>query len=198
MTCLCLTKNRRNWLPKAIACFQRQTHQNAELLILADGEDVRDLLPADDARVTLIHLEEQLNVGDKRNFGCERAAGDVIAHWDDDDHSAPDRLADQLRRLSESGKSVTGFRSMRFTDGVDWWQYTGEVNYALGTSLVYRRGWWRANRFPSVQIGEDNQFVRHAATCRQMVSVDAGLLMHATVHPGNTSKRKFGSSWRKL
>ena len=79
MTLLCLTKNRRRWLPQAIACFQRQTHKDAELLILADGEDVRDLLPADDSRVRLIHLERPLNVGDKRNFGCERAAGHVIA-----------------------------------------------------------------------------------------------------------------------
>jgi glycosyltransferase involved in cell wall biosynthesis len=154
VTCLCLTKNRRQWLPRAIQCFERQTHRDAELLILADGEDVRDLLPADDPRVRLIHLEKPLNIGDKRNFGCERAAGDVIAHWDDDDHSEPERLADQIRRLDESGKSVTGFRSMRFTDGIDWWKYNGTHNYALGTSLVYRREWWRANRFKSVQIGE--------------------------------------------
>jgi glycosyltransferase involved in cell wall biosynthesis len=198
VTCLCLTKNRRQWLPKAIQCFERQTHQNAELLILADGEDVQDLLPADDPRVRLIHLERSLNVGDKRNFGCERAAGDVIAHWDDDDHSGPERLADQLRRLDESGKSVTGFHSMRFTDGTQWWQYKGAIDYALGTSLVYRREWWRANRFKSVQIGEDNQFVRNAHARRQFVSADAGLLMHATIHPGNTSRRNFGSSWKKL
>jgi len=198
VTCLCLTKNRRRWLPRAIACFLRQTHRDAELLILADGEDVRDLLPADDSRVRLIHLERQLNVGDKRNFGCERALGDVIAHWDDDDHSEPERLADQLRRLDESGKSVTGFRSMRFTDGIDWWKYNGTHNYALGTSLVYRREWWRANRFKSVQIGEDNQFVRNADTRGEFVSADAGLLMHATIHPGNTSKRTLGSSWTKL
>ena len=195
MTCLCLTKDRRRWLPQAIACFQRQTHKDAELLILADGEDVRDLLPADDSRVRLIHLENALNVGDKRNFGCERAAGQVIAHWDDDDHSEPERLADQLRRLDESGKSVTGYHSMRFTDGEHWWKYRGTVNYALGTSLCYRRQWWRANRFRSVQVGEDNQFVIAAFAAGELASVDAGELMFATIHPGNTSPRKMGSSW---
>ena len=197
MTCLCLTRNRRTWLPKAIACFQSQTHRNAELLILADGEDVRDLVP-DDARIRLIHLEGPIGIGDKRNFGCLRAAGGAIAHWDDDDHSAPERLADQLRRLAESGKSVTGYRSMRFTDGERWWMYAGAVNYALGTSLFYRTEWWRSNRFASVQVGEDNQFVANASAQRELVTADAGSLMYATIHPGNTSPRNKGSSWTLL
>ena len=47
--------------------------RNAELLILADGADVRDLVPDDD-RIRLIHLEGHPGIGDKRNFGCERSA----------------------------------------------------------------------------------------------------------------------------
>jgi glycosyltransferase involved in cell wall biosynthesis len=194
VTCLCLTRNRRQWLPKAVECFQQQTHREAELLILADGEDVRDLVP-DDARIRLIHIEGPIDIGAKRNFGCERAAGEVIAHWDDDDYSAPARLADQLRRLHESGKSVSGYNSMRFTDGAGWWQYTGTVNYALGTSLLYRAEWWRHNRFDSVQIGEDTQFVANANAHGELVTADARGLMYATIHPGNTSPRSMGSKW---
>jgi len=197
VTCLCLTKDRRQWLPLAIECFRRQTYRNAELLILADGDDVRDLVP-DDPRIRLIHLEGSPNIGDKRNFGCTHAAGDVIAHWDDDDHSAPGRLADQIQRLDVSGKNVTGFHSMRFTDGVDWWKYTGDACYALGTSLCYRRAWWSSHRFDSVQVGEDNRFVGIAASHGELISSDAGELMHATIHPGNTSPRGRGSSWKKL
>ena len=198
MTCLCLTKDRRRWLPHAIRCFRRQTYGNAELLILADGADVLDLVP-DDPRIRLIHLEGPLNIGDKRNFGCERAAGDVIAHFDDDDHSAPERLADQIRRLDESGRNVTGFHSMRFVaaDG-QWWKYSGAPGYALGTSLCYRREWWRNHRFPSVQIGEDNAMVAVANAAGELVTAEAGELMHATIHPGNTSPRGQGSSWKKI
>ena len=94
-------------------------------MILADGQDVRHLVPEHDPRVRLIHLAGWPEIGAKRNYGCERAAGDVIAHWDDDDYSAPERLADQVQRLLESGKAVTGFHSMRFTDGVRWWKYEG-------------------------------------------------------------------------
>jgi hypothetical protein len=88
---------------------------------------------------------------------------------------------------------------MRFTDGAAaWWKYTGTRDYALGTSLCYRIAWWRANRFRSVQVGEDNQFVRDAVNSGQLATVDAGDLMYATVHPGNTSPRNMGSSWKAL
>ncbi|HEX4278316.1 MAG TPA: glycosyltransferase family 2 protein [Bryobacteraceae bacterium] len=197
MTCLCLTRNRRLWLPKAIECFLGQTYQHRELLIVADGEDIRDLIP-DDPRIRLLYLTGAADIGDKRNFGCDRAAGETIAHWDDDDFSAPERLSDQLQRLEESRKAVTGYHSMRFTDGANWWKYEGTRNYSLGTSLCYRRDWWATNRFPSLQIGEDNQFVATAWSAGQLATADAGDLMHATIHSGNTSPRNITDNWKAL
>jgi glycosyltransferase involved in cell wall biosynthesis len=157
---------------------------------------VRDLIP-DDPRIRLLQLADRHEIGEKRNFGCDRATGEYIAHWDDDDFSAPERLADQLARLEQSGKSVTGYHSMRFTDGSRWWRYCGAQTYSLGTALCYRRDWWERNRFDAVQIGEDNRFVMTAAQAGQIVSVDAGELMYATVHGGNTSPRVMdGDNWK--
>lgn len=199
MTALCLTRNRRIWLPKAIQCFQAQTYTSRELLIVADGEDVRDLLPGDN-RIRLIHIEEGRLIGDKRNFGCELAAGQIIAHWDDDDYSAPGRLADQVTRLVESGKAVTGYHTMVFRDpSGSGYSYNGTPNFAMGTSLCYRRDWWEGHRFPALQVGEDNGFVQEAWTAQQLISVPAGDLMHATIHGGNTSPRQLtGSCWTKV
>lgn len=166
-------------------------------MILADGEDVRDLLPPDES-VRLVHFAESRQVGQKRNYGCELATGEVICHWDDDDYSAPGRLAYQVGRLFDTRRSVVGFHSMRFTDGERWWQYRGERHYALGTSLCYRRDWWHMNRFKSVQVGEDNFFVANAWAAGQLDTTDAGDLMHATIHAGNTSPRTLGDNWKLL
>jgi glycosyltransferase involved in cell wall biosynthesis len=144
-----------------------------------------------------LHIDGGL-IGQKRNFGSERADGEVIAVWDDDDYSAPGRLADQIGRLQESGNGVTGYHSMRFTDGQQWWQYRGEENYALGTSLCYRRDWWKNHPFKSVQVGEDNGFVADAVAHGQLISVDARELMYATVHNANTSPRCMGAAWEVL
>ena len=197
MTCLCLTRNRRKWLPTAIQCFLEQTYTPRELLILADGEDVRDLVPNDD-RIRYVHIEEGHQIGDKRNFGCDLAQGSVIAHWDDDDFSAPDRLADQIGRMVDSGKAVTGYNQMRFTDGAKWWLYSGTGNWALGTSLCYRKDWWSGFKFPSTHIGEDMFFVTGAAQVKQLTWAEAGDLMYATIHPGNTSPRTMDRRYQAL
>lgn len=195
---MCLTRNRRQWLPKAITCYQKQTYPNRELLILADGESVRDLIPIDDS-IRLLELSGSAEIGDKRNLGCERARGPIICHWDDDDYSAPGRIDDHVGRLLESNLSVTGYNSMRFTDGVRWWLYTGAPHYALGTSLCYRREWWRSHPFPSLHVGEDSGFTGAANAAGQLVSVDAGELMWASIHGGNTSPRQLtGSAWKLL
>jgi hypothetical protein len=156
---------------------------------VADGDDVRDLVP-DDARIRLVHIEEGCLIGEKRNFGIGLSGGEVIAHWDDDDYSASERLSDQVKRLQESGKSVTAYCSMGFTDGSSWWRYNGTPNFSqLGTSLCYRRSFWEANPFPLIQIGEDLMFADAARLVNQFISVAAGPLMAATIHAGNTSRR---------
>jgi hypothetical protein len=100
--------------------------------------------------------------------------------------------------LNESERSVVGFHSMRFTDGAKWWKYEGTRNYALGTSLCYRREWWQKHPFESKNIGEDNAFVAVASAAKQLISDDAGELMVAMNHPGNTSPRSMGDNWKPI
>lgn len=175
-----------------------QRWSNRELLIADDGsEDARAVLP-DDPRIRYLRVGNQ-TLGAKRNLLCEAAQGPVIAHFDDDDYSAPGRLSDQVPRLLSSGLACTGYHSMRFTDGKSWWIYDGPPNYALGTSLVYRKDWWRLNPFPSVRVGEDNHLVFKARAQRQLITAPAGDLMWATIHNTNTSPRSLkGGRWRQL
>jgi O-antigen biosynthesis protein len=198
VTCLCLTRNRREWLPNAIDCFLKQTYEPRELLIVGDGDDVSDLVPVDD-RIRLVCVGTRLQVGRKRNYGCGRARGELVAHWDDDDYSGPWRLSDQVGRLLESGKAVTGYHSMKFTNGTRWWEYTVAPGYLLGTSLLYRLDWQQTHPFYDVQPGEDGLFRDEAARCGQVVTAEAGEFMYATIHPGNTSPRVTNAyGWRLL
>lgn len=164
--------------------------------MVSSGETVSDLIPP---TVRHLHLGGKPTVGALRNAGCAAAAGELIAHFDDDDFSHPKRLEDQVRRLISSGKSVTGYRAMRFTDGARWWRYSGSADYALGTSLVYRRDFWERNRFPDLHVGEDNQFVSRARACGAIVTADAGDMQWATNHAGNTSPRSVqGKQWTEI
>lgn len=174
VTCICPTMpGRESWLLKAIDCFESQTYCKRELLTDPDAG----------------------TIGEKRNRLCEAARGEIILHWDDDDWSAPGRIADQVRRLMDSGKAVTGYNVMRFTDGSRWWKNSNQSRLAFGTSLCYRRGWWASHRFPEIQLGEDSFFLNAARRENQLIAVDAGDLMYATNHAGNTSKRTIGQGW---
>ena len=191
---VCLTFDRPGrWLTQAILCFLKENYENREMLIAEDAPgDGTSGVRQDtyyDSRISWIMCPPGLTIGAKRNLACSHAHGDILCVWDDDDFSAPGRIQDQVDRLQLSGKAVTGYRTMRFTDGQKWWTYHGVPDFALGTSLCYRRDWWESHPFPDKHIQEDCHFVYAAQDARQIVVAEAGDLMHATIHAGNTSCR---------
>jgi len=220
VTCLCLTmKGREDWLMDALHSFGDQDYPQKELLIIADDfEDVRrvsHLLGLGSDRgykaassprvvcgsergettysivVSNLIANKPMNVGEKRNFGCGWALGDLIAIWDDDDHSSPGRLSQQVAELQATSKAVTGYREMKFTDGASWWQFRYPRGLVLGTSLMFTKEYWRKHPFLEVNIGGDEGFAADAAAANQLAEVPDLDLMYATIHAGNTSKRKM-------
>lgn len=200
VTCLCVTKNRREWLPWAIKCFEQQTYPERELVIVADTmADVSGLVhPAD---TVIFHPGK---VGAKRNAGCAAALGEIICVWDDDDYSAPGRIASQVATLERTGKSVTGYKWLKFTEPATgkWWQYRG--TQIAGTTLCFRKSFWEAWPFVNAQSGQDEGMATRAAACRPselVMELDLDL-MYATNHPGNTCPRdlavKNTAVWKPL
>lgn len=93
---------------------------------------------------------ERLPVGMLRNMGTECASGEVCITWDEDDWSANNRVTEQVKRLVETGKAVTGWHNIFYYDIADGktYQYRFEPTgrnhppYAMGTSQCYLRSWW--------------------------------------------------------
>lgn len=203
------TRGRPALAQKAIQYFAAQTYENKELIVVDDIEDrsfpdgIRwDGFQQIQIPRALYFLHSSRKIGLKRNQCCRLAVGDVIAHWDSDDYSSPDRLESQMKILLESKLAVTGFNSMLFwdDDSSAAWKYEGSSGYAIGSSLMYQRSWWARNPFSETrEIGEDNEFVSGARASKEMIAVDGGQTMVARIHSGNTS-RKYpqGIQYRKL
>ena len=193
------TRGRPAFARRAIDCFLAQTWPAKELCILDDGDAPSFAAPPPrNLPIRYERMMRRLSVGAKRNVLCSRAAGDIICHWDDDDWSAPDRIEDQVLRLASSPSGLTGYHSMAFyTETGEKFYYRNRPGYALGTSLMYTRDFWRAHCWPDLNVGEDNAVVMHATG---VVSVDAGERMWARIHPGNTSpKRGLNSAqWSRV
>jgi glycosyltransferase involved in cell wall biosynthesis len=173
---------------------QYQTYKNKEILVVADGLDVRHLIPKG---VRYLYESNFGSIGAKRNAGCAQALGEIVAHFDDDDWSGPDRIREQVAALQNGVHHVSGYHTLRFTDGVRWWRYHLRPEYVPGTTLCYRKTYWEQNRFPDLQIGEDGAFVSNAR--HVLTSADAGELMFATIHQSNTSPRQLGAAqWKEI
>jgi glycosyltransferase involved in cell wall biosynthesis len=186
-----LTANRREWLPKAIDCYKKQTYKNREMLVVASGSDVTDIVAAaEDPSIRLLTVPDCV-IGAKRNFGCAAARGEIICTFDDDDYSAPGRIEHQVEILERTGKAVTAYHTVRFTDGRQSWIYAGK-NYltVVGLTLCFRKNWWEKYRFPELQRNEDGEFAKAALDHGQLVAADSEGMVTGSVHAQNTCVRE--------
>jgi len=197
VSCIMPTRNRRPFVGQAIAQFLAQDYPERELIVVDDGDDaIADLLPLD-SRIRLIRLERPATVGAKRNIACDAAAGDVIAHWDDDDWMAGRRLSCQAKALEEHSADICGLTRLYFYDDQAHraWLYTyppGGLPWLHGGTMCYRKALWSACPFQDVNEGEDTRWIRALRDTRP-VALDDLTLYVARIHEGNRQRRP---TWR--
>jgi glycosyltransferase involved in cell wall biosynthesis len=184
------TRGRPALARQALACWLAQTYPWRELVIIDDRDDPSfpDGLHLEGVQYHM--LERRLSVGAKRNIACSRAQGQILMSWDSDDWCAPGRIESQYMLMRSTEATFTGYHSMVFFDEArgEAWKYAGTEKYALGTSLCFKRELWQEYPFPDRQIGEDNEWAgRHRGA---LISVDAGEMIAARIHDGNTSDKR--------
>ena len=141
VSCIMPTRDRRAYVGQAIEYFLRQDYPAKELIILDDGDDpIGDLVP-DHPGISYHRLDRRTVLGAKRNLACELAAGDLIAHWDDDDWQAPRGSASRCPARWRGGRPVRrGKPALLGSQGNRAWRYTwpaGRRQWAAGASLCY-------------------------------------------------------------
>lgn len=206
VSCVCLTAHRPDFLPVAIACFQKQTYPDLELIIYDNGDaPASRVVPTDDPRIRYYkkaHGTPDRTIGELRNTANDIASGDIIATWDDDDWSDPLRVEDQVSLLAASGADVVAYHDLYFVDQRKrtprLWKYEATVaNYGPGTTLLYWRSFWRDRPFLSKDIGEDNSFIMSQRV--PTVSSLEGPMMVARVHDRtNAPKPLGGDNWSEV
>ena len=199
VSCIMPTFNRAAFVPLAVRNFLRQDYPNLELIILDDGTEPARACVPDDARVRYVRPERRMGIGAKRNAACELARGSIVVHWDDDDWYPHWRVSAQVRALLEGGADVSGTSRLLYFDATSdaAWEYKYAAQgapWVAGNTLAYRRDFWRRNKFPDVQVGEDSLFLwSGAAKCVR--DLDDSRLCVATVHAGNTSRKETGGAF---
>ena len=224
-----LTCDRPEMARRAVECFRSQTYQAKKLLVYNSGESdeiecgcgpecyhVIIQFPASASPTigTLRNLANSYRTG----FGHEQS--DILIHWDDDDWSHPNRIAEQVALLQSSGADVVGYNEMLFwrepemqnslglTRPGEAWLYSGSPAQILGTSLCYWRRTWERKPFEATSQGEDARFIA-GLKCGGITSLQGSEpRMIARIHAGNSSNayrpdvmaavERQGGEWRRV
>jgi hypothetical protein len=191
---VCLTANRRELTRRAVECFKAQTYPNKRLLIWDTGELNDDFDNCEDGDATIAHVPAEAYREPKPTIGALRNEANafwnaypIIVHWDSDDWSHPNRIAEQVALLQASGADCVGMNEMLFwrtpqtitnpalmsTEALECgagaeyregeaWLYTGTRGGvpALGTSLCYWRKTWERHHFANETQGVEDHWLR--------------------------------------
>ena len=187
-----LTADRPEYARRAVECFRRQTYQRKFLLVWDSGKTAAGIEAADNELWVRETPCADRTIGTLRNSAIHAAFSraddkDVVVHFDDDDYSHPNRIAEQVAFLQSSGADVVGFREMLFWREArcpdcgepmkaeagyygtscdhqseirpEAWLYSNpDPRYCLGTSLCYWRKTWERKPFEATSQGEDIRF----------------------------------------
>lgn len=97
----------------AVRCFFEQTHAEKELVIINDGKVALGRADPRVREITIPHNPRVL-LGELRNLGLQKAKGDFVIQWDDDDWHHPRRIELQLANW-ERGAAVLLQNQIRYS-----------------------------------------------------------------------------------
>ncbi|HET8924275.1 MAG TPA: class I SAM-dependent methyltransferase [Candidatus Acidoferrum sp.] len=199
VSCIMPTRNRPDFVRLAVDNFMRQDYGKRELIIVDDGDEPLSHLMPDCGFVRYYRPTACETIGAKRNFACEKASGEIVVHWDDDDWSASWRISCQVMELLRSQSQVCGLSRVLFYDALHetFWEYMypeSESAWVCGGTLCYRKSFWKCFPFRSISEGEDNAFLEHASA-DQIHRVQTSDFYVGTIHAGNTSPKCTAHPW---
>jgi hypothetical protein len=225
-----LTADRPDFAMCAVSAFLKQTYQPRALMILDTGkESILDgvallvkmrgsTLQGKSIDYYGLQADVMAPIGWLRNYANQRAAElfkpDILIHWDDDDWSHPNRIAEQVNLLAVSGADAVGYNELLFSrtqcitlEGAisemhsvesEAWIYTNRAaGNVAGTSLCYWLSTWknhpfRGDRPSNAEASSEYQHWKHEIEINAVSAVpDVGDLddyptMIARIHGTNS------------
>lgn len=126
----------------------------------------------------------------KRNLACEKATGEFILHWDDDDIYAADWISRQVEILLSSNADISGLSHVMFysMSSKQYYSYEFHENnsrWICGATLAFRKSLWEKYPFVNMQVGEDADFIINSGGRLSILDYEYGY--QAKIHLNNLS-----------
>jgi glycosyltransferase involved in cell wall biosynthesis len=194
VTCIMPTANRLEFMFSAIQLFLDQDYPCKELVIVDNGSENHSNLVPMLYSIRYFHYHQPATIGLLRNIACEKAAGRIILHWDDDDWYAADWISFQVSTLLNTEADICGLNHVQYySENLKKFYFTKNIdskkNWLCGATLAYCKSFWTENPFKDIQVGEDDSFVRNKKA--KVVAHDYFRGFVARVHSCNARIREY-------
>lgn len=195
VSCLMVTANRKHLMKRSINCFLNQSYENKELVIIDDGkQDLEEALkpiPSSQLRYIKLDQKPKKKLGHLRNRSLERATGDLLTQWDDDDWYHPDRLKLQVNVLQNGYDACCLSGALMHLDVEPYMQhpYVGFLPNGIPGSIMHRR--CKTIRYPNKRRAEDTVYLKEWMKKKYIQMPDKySYLFIRCYHGSNTWEKK--------
>ena len=208
-----------SYLRQCIDSILCQTYQNLEIILIDDGSpdksgDICEEYAKADTRIRVFHTENK-GLSATRNLGLREAKGEYIGFVDSDDWIEPDMYEKLLRRMEETGTSISicGFwneylkkkSEVRVCDAV----YSGtDAIRALVCDLtngvwnkLFKKEVWTGIRFPEKRVYEDIATLYKVVLSADCLSCTKETLYHyrrrqgSIIYASSSSRKSLVDHW---
>lgn len=196
ISCLCVTRNEPAMLNRAITCFINQTYNAKQLIIVYEASNLlteqflsgfslnENIVP-----VKVDTLPVKLSLGELRNISIEKAEGEYVCQWDDDDWYHPDRLSVQMKHLLSAEKQGCILSRWLIFDFLNKTAYLSHSRLWEG-SVLCKKELLKKYTYAKVSKGEDTGVIRSLYAMEQLVIMNSYPELYIyTYHGKNTWER---------
>ena len=163
VSCLMVTADRIRFFKRALRSYLNQTYKNRELIILDDGKEDLEPLLKDAPPGEVIYLKIPKTpgnlLGHLRNMTLEKASGDFICQWDDDDWYHPSRIQTQVDVLLKGYDACCLSNTLMHIDQEPFFHHPYVSYFRRGTpgSIMHHRN--ETIRYPAMRRSEDDIYL---------------------------------------
>ncbi|PXY78563.1 MAG: hypothetical protein CXX81_07140 [Methanobacteriota archaeon] len=195
-------------LDVAIDSILNQTHERLELIVVDDcsPDDAFDHVSARAEREPrLMVFRTTVNGGTylAKNMGLQHAKGDFIGFMDSDDWTHPERITQQLKRLTADDYLVGTCDSYFRIDDESHIPYRGNgaARMACISLLMRREVVDRNGYFDSLRVGADTEYIERITAsfgAQAFLHVDVPTMLMTQHGTSLTGGGRFHISWRSI
>lgn len=189
ISCVCVSKNRPEFLKKAISYFSQQTYANKELIIVHENDNtINEDVGLQGESITVIQIPSgsEASLGERRNISIQHCKGEYFCQWDDDDWFHHQRLEIQMKNLLDSAKPALVLNRLLLYDQLRHRGYLSSGRFWEGTLLCKTELFDDYIQYPKINRGEDNELLVKLVKRDLVHSIHAPYLYAYLFHGANT------------